>query len=314
MANLAPFLKSRTVEAIDDARAAAQQPRHSRRIGGSVIGDECARRIWYAFRWAHPPERHEGRMLRLFETGHAYEDRLLADLARAGVHVFNQQGAVSFCAGHGVAKIDAMASGVPEAPKTWHIVECKTCNDKSFKALKRDGVLVSKPTHYAQMQIYMMAFAQSRALYLAVNKNDDELYAERIEYDASYALGLAARAERIIRSDRPPAKLHDDPSSKSAWVCNYCPARGLCHEQSWAERNCRTCLHATAEMDGNDGRWSCQKWRKDLTPEEQIAGCDGHRYIPDLVPGELQDADDDGEVVFYVLPDGAAFEDRGGAS
>ena len=38
-------------------------------LGGSLIGHECDRYIWYTYRWAYR-EEHTGRMRMLFETGH----------------------------------------------------------------------------------------------------------------------------------------------------------------------------------------------------------------------------------------------------
>ena len=37
-------------------------------LGASLIGKSCERALWYDFHWA-TRSRHEGRILRLFETG-----------------------------------------------------------------------------------------------------------------------------------------------------------------------------------------------------------------------------------------------------
>src|SRR5690606_18879772 len=100
---------------------------------------------------------------------------------------------------------DSEILGLPEAPKTWHVGEMKSHNLKSFTALKKDGVEKSKPLHYGQMQIYMHARGRDRAVYLAVCKDNDELYAERIKYDAAYVGRLLAKAQHIIHAnDLPP--------------------------------------------------------------------------------------------------------------
>lgn len=77
-------------------------------------------------------------------------------------------------------------------------------------------------------------------------------------------------------------------------------------------RNCRTCLHATAHLDG-DARWSCARWGRDLTLDEQRAGCERHLFNPTLIPGEQVDADEGGEWVRYELATGEVWVDRGGA-
>lgn len=287
-------------------------------IGASVLGEECERKLWYSFRWAHEPETLDGRKLRLFDTGHKEEDRLVADLRRAGIDVLHvdpesgEQFRCTYAWGHGGGHTDGEAYGVPEAPKTPHLLECKTHNHKSFTALKRLGVQGHKPMHYDQMQVYMHHRILPRGLYLAVNKNDDEIYSERIEYDPAHALSLMVKAERIVSAEQPPTRAHEDPNSKMAWACGFCPALTLCHLGGRSRRNCRTCCHSTPEQDG-DGRWSCARHKRDLSKADQIAGCPNHLFIPGLVPGEQTDADEAAETITYAMRDGTVWVDGGGA-
>lgn len=296
--------KSATLVAVNAAREAAQTPRHSRRMGGSTIGDPCDRKLWYAFRWVMPPETHDARMLRLFETGHMEEARLLVDLSAAGLKIYNEQAEADLCGGHFVAKIDAMATGVIEAPKTAHIVECKSHNAKSFSALEKHGVEKAKPMHFAQVQIYMHATSLDRGLYVAVNKDTDAIYIERINLDTEAARRLEAKAARIIKSDNAPPRVSEDAEFFS---CKWCRFRTLCHSDDGANRNCRTCLYSTPLMDGHEGAWACSKHDKTLTQQEQESGCAGHRYLPDLVPGEQIDVEN-GNVI-YQMRDGSIWRD-----
>ena len=57
--------------------------------------------------------------------------------------------------------------------------------------------------HFAQVQVYMLGLGLTRAFYLAKNKNDDTLYAERIEYDKAKAEEYVERARRIIFAEEP---------------------------------------------------------------------------------------------------------------
>lgn len=309
-----PDVQSLTSAAIEAAWVAAHPPHDDATVRCSSLGQECERRLWYAFRWAHAPEQHGGRQLRLFETGNIEEDRIVDDLRAIGAEVLavdpvtEKQFEVSFLAGHLTGHTDGEVSRIPEAPKTPHLLECKSHNEKSFRELKRKKVAEAKPVHFAQMQIYMHGRVLDRALYVAVNKNDDEIYTERVEYDAAFALRLVAKAERVVRAETAPAKLHEDPAAKMAWACSYCPAKGVCHDADMPRRNCRTCLHATPEMDG-DARWTCARHKTDLSREAQAAGCPHHLFLPTLVPGEQVDADEAGEWVDYRLPDGQTWRD-----
>ena len=285
-------------------------------LGASAIGDECERKLWYEFRWAHAPEGFEGRMLRLFQTGHREEERLINYLKRIGVEVdeidpaTGRQFAVSAIGGHFRGHMDGRATNVPGAPVVAHVVECKTHNDKSFKALVKDGVARAKPQHYAQMQAYMHLNGLTRALYIAVNKNDDALHTERVAYDAGFAMQIMAKAERIIAADHAPARLHEDPTSRAAFACNWCAARSICHGGAYAGRSCRTCLHATAVIDGGDrGAWHCARWGRQIKRDAQAQGCPAHAYLPSLVPDEQIDASETPVTVTYRRADGSTWID-----
>lgn len=55
-------------------------------LGFSQIGDECRRKLWYAFRWCVLP-KHSPRLKRLFDRGHKEEDRFIDYLRGAGLIV-----------------------------------------------------------------------------------------------------------------------------------------------------------------------------------------------------------------------------------
>lgn len=305
-----PQVGSPTIAAIEAAVAAAEPREQYGVVRASAIG-KCERFLWYRFRWADEPEAFEPRILRLFETGQLEEARMIAWLQGAGVAVqavdpeTGDQWEVIALAGHFKGHLDGVAIGVIEAPKTSHLLECKTHNAKSYAQLLRHGVAVSKPEHVAQMQVYMHLKGLTRALYLAKNKDTDELHAERVEYDVALATELLAKAERVIRTDRAPARIAEDPES---FLCRFCSSRPICHLGAFALRNCRTCLHAAPELDG-DARWRCARHKRDLTREDQEAGCAHHRYLPDLVPGEQVDADEAAETITYKLSNGRQWTD-----
>jgi hypothetical protein len=274
-------------------------------LGASVLGAECGRSVWYAFRWAYQAEAPEPRVLRLFDTGHREEDRVLDDLRAGGVYVFGQQQGFSAFGGHLRGHIDGVAGGLPEAPKSPHVIEIKTHGDKSFKDLLANGVRKSKPQHYAQMQVYMHLSGYRRAAYVAVNKNDDSVYVERVEWIQKIADALMVKALSLIKSSSAPSKLHEDPNKPAAYACNWCPAKGVCHDRVMPRANCRTCISSTAITgDNEDARWHCEKHQKFLTLDEQKAGCSDHLYLPSLVPGEQIDADPEKRTITYKMRDG----------
>ncbi len=272
------------VAAIDAAHEARQEPPRPH-LGASVIGHNCERYVWLSFRWAFR-EQFKGRILRLFRRGQLEERTVHDDLRAAGVSIstINPETRQQwrFDDGHFGGSCDGIIQhGLPEAPKTPHILEIKTHSLKSFNDLEKHGVAKSKPQHWAQMQIYMAAFELDDALYYAVCKDDDRIYTERVKRDAGASMQLFAKAQRIIAADRMPAPLSTDPT----WFeCKWCPAHDLCHGSKMTKQvNCRTCAHSTAERDG---RWTCAHWEMDIPDADaQRTGCDNHVLHPDLVPG-----------------------------
>lgn len=314
MATLPERPQSQTVTAIYSWWAGKPQ-RPGRRLGASQIGEECERRLWYSFRWCNPPgSEPDGRMKRLFNRGHREEAVFTEELRGIGCDVRDidpstgEQFTFTAVGGHFVAKIDGVALRVPEAPKTWHNLSYKTANAKSWAELSKKGLQAAQPKNWAQNQVEMHLAQLTRTLLLSVNKDTDEIYAERIRYDEAEAARLLAKAERIIYAAEPPPRLSEDPAF---WKCKTCPMSPTCHGEALPPVSCRTCLHATPEPDG-DGRWSCARFGCDVTTETQRAAgeqCPEHRYIPALLAnwGEVVDASEAEGWVEYRAPDGLTF-------
>ena len=295
-----------------------QEPNRAH-LGGSQIGGPCDRKLWYSFRWIREPD-FDGRMLRLFARGHEEEARFARWLTGIDVEVLTtnpktgKQFDAAIFGGHFGLAIDGLARSIPEAPKTPHTLEFKTFADKYFQELKAKGVREAKPEHYAQCIIGMHLRGLTRCLYLAVNKNDDELYDERIEADPVFAEQLIERARRTIEAERPPARLNSDPDF---WHCAMCDFRYQCHFEEVAEANCRTCLHSTPVIDeGGEyaagGRWTCAKVDKfaesiPLAVQRKGGKCPSHLLIPDLVPfARVTDATED-RVDYQVIASDRTF-------
>ena len=315
-----PLPINHTTEAIYRAIKARGWGGDNRGVAMSEAANECDRAIWYALRWATPRQEVDGQKQSRFDTGRYWEDRLLGDLEAIGCDVQHvdpatgKQFAVELANGWLRGKLDALATGIPEAPKTVHVVECKSHSEKSFKELlkhqppKGEGLAKSKPDHYLQCQLYCLKHGATRCLYLAVNKNDDARYAERIEFNATFALAAEARIERLAPSDKAPPRLWDDPTSKGAFACGWCPAKGVCHERQFARVNCRTCLSARFDAGANV---FCTLHQRELSYDEQRAGCGSHLFLPDLVAGEQIDADPEARTVTYRLASGEIWVDGG---
>ncbi len=307
-----------TVDAIFAKREELQDDGWRHHLGASLLGEKCERSLWYSFRWA-TRTRHAGRMLRLFETGQLEEARFVADLRSIGVEVYEydesgdwlenlyrkgRQIEVRDPFGHVGGSLDAIIRGIPEAPKSWHVAEFKTHNNKSFNLLLKDGVLKAKPRHYTQMQTYMHLLGVERFFYLGKNKDTDALYTERGHYDAEFAIRALAKGNRVVNSPRPPSRISEDPS----WFeCRFCDHHAVCFDGARPERHCRSCINSTP-VEG--GTWACEASGSAEIPKDfQKVGCPMHRYIPDLIAGRQTDVV--GDAIGYKMNDGSYWTDEG---
>lgn len=297
-----PNTDNAVVSAIDEAheRMHANDWRNSRGyLETSSAGNSCSRWIWFRYHRAFH-ETFPGRLYRLYRRGHREEETIVADLNLAGIKTehtgdANQVEVVSGCLkGH----LDGIIlGGVPEAPKEKMVLEMKSYNQKRFQTLEAVGVQKSDPKYFCQCQIYMRLAGLNRCLFVAVNKNDDEMHVERLELDKQYADGMIQRAKWAACSDRPPLRLSDKPDW---WECKLCACHDLCHGSKTIAPDCvtcRTCAHVTALEDGT---WKCELWNHVLSFEEQMQERPCHTVHPDLVDATLDDQHSTDATACYV--------------
>jgi len=267
------------------------------RLGASSIGGKCERSLWYGFRGL-TEEQFNGRMLRLFNRGHREENQFAEELRGIGCIVYlvndytQKQFEYTAIGGHFICHPDGKILGVPEAPKKWHILECKTAggeetHSKDFEKIKKLGLKEAKPTYYAQTQVEMGLANLDRALFIIVKKANDEIWSERIHFNREEFKSYMEKAERIIRSINVPDRLVDRPDDSR---CNFCSSYDLCWGSGDVilpiiDQTCRSCCHATPEINegSRDPKWSCRKFNTYLSPEDQKQKCPYHLVLPGLI-------------------------------
>lgn len=155
------------------------------------------------------------------------------------------------------------------------LCEFKTHNTKSFTNLVALRVKEAKAEHYRQMQTYMRKRNLRYALYMAVNKNDDDLYLEVVVAD--YAIGdeMVAKANVIINARQPPERISSSPTNME---CKWCDFYKLCHYAEPMEKNCRTCKHS---VPVEAGEWQCGKWNQLIPSDFVPQGCNDYEPIRD---------------------------------
>lgn len=256
-------------------------------LGASVIANECERSIAFSYMWAWQasPRGRKGedkiaahsRMQRLWNRGHLEEGRFIAMLLAAGIAVYQQQengkqfGFVEH-GGHYAGSSDGILMGVPDLPAGVPCLsEFKTHSDKSFTELQDKGVKEAKPVHYGQMQIYMGRLGLQYALYFAVNKNTDDLYAEIVVFDGVADAAYMQRAKDIIFADTLPPRIRN--ASPGFFKCKYmCDFPLVCFHTKKPSRSCRTCQNGVP--DPTQPFWICKLTGELLDKDMQIEGCE----------------------------------------
>lgn len=260
---------------IEDAYRQGEDPFRSH-FGLSSVGRPCDRELWLKWRWA-ATKNIPARLIRLFNRGHLEEARFLALLEMIDVHIHATAGGqdrISMCGGHVGSALDGTIYNVPDCPGEWLLLEAKTHNTKSFcNLVAANNVRATKPEHYSQMQSCMKLRGIHKTLYMAVNKNDDDLYCEVIHYEPREGDHKTARAERLVFASEPPPRLREDPSDQE---CRTCDMLEVCHYGAPVLRNCRTCVHSVPDPGGT---WGCGLHNRLLDKAAQKAACDDYEMI-----------------------------------
>jgi len=249
------------------------------RLGASFLGEECLRKTWLSWR-AYAVSKFGGRMLRLFETGHQQEERIVADLKAAELTVWERDPKtgeqIEFVddTGHFIVKLDGIVKNVPEAAKTSHVLEIKTHNKNSFSGVAKHGVQKSKPTHYAQVQAGMMMSKLDRGLYVALCKDDEQFYVERIKPDLPVQQAAKKKIITLVNATLRPAGISTDGES---FGCKFCDMKDVCVGNTAPLRTCRSCVHARANEF--PGEWVCGLYNTILTKEAQKEACPEYEVL-----------------------------------
>lgn len=111
------------------------------------------------------------------------------------------------------------------------------------------------------------------ALYLAVNKDTDELYGEIVKLDKVYANMHIDKAGRIIVATTAPQRLNENPSWYECKFCNY---TDICHGQEVPEVSCRSCTYSSPAQDKT---WFCDYHSQFIPHKYESKHCKHYKVI-----------------------------------
>jgi hypothetical protein len=213
------------------------QPRRDY-LGGSRIGEPCARRLVYEviLTPVDVGRDFDGRLLRIFDAGHQFEDLTIRWLQAAGFDLRTRardgrQFGFSVAGGRLRGHIDGAIVPGPDVGIVWPaLFEHKALKQSSWTDLIKRGLSQSKPIYAAQCQLYKAYMQLEVALFTAMNKDTQELYHEVVPFDPAEAQKLSDRAVEILRAveaDELPPRIAIAPDS---YLCRMCPYPQRCWE------------------------------------------------------------------------------------
>lgn len=284
---VAKALAKRILEDIDEYCVRTYDGGHRSHLGASLIGRECKRYLWYVFRWCLH-EKTTGRQQRLFNRGHREEARFIEWLEGIGFKVWfenrdeapNEKGEypqyrISDVMGHFGGSLD----GIAILPERYGIEEPVLLEFKTngtgagFNKLAEDGMPIAKPEHFAQTSTYGKKYNFRYCVYLNINKNDDSLHVEVVKLNHQLGEQMIIKAEQIITSQTPPARLSDNPTF---YKCGYCAMKDICHKGAIPEVNCRSCAFARPV---ENAEWFCEVHNGNIPKDFIPKACPSYKAI-----------------------------------
>ncbi len=221
-------------------RAHEREPKREY-LGASRLGATCERQLQFEYVGAAIDygEQIEGRILRIFRRGHVLEEVMAQWLHDAGFDLRTHQrngeqfGFITLD-GRVQGHIDGKFVDGPEGfayPALW---ECKALGAKSWNALLKQGLAVSKPIYAAQVAIYQayLELHENPAIFTALNADTMEIYTELVPFNAALAQRISDRAVRVISATAAGELLPRAFVDPSHFECKMCAWQDRC----WMER------------------------------------------------------------------------------
>lgn len=323
MADISQYIDNdMTLRVMSDKLIEQSKKRPRTYLGMSEIGEQCWRQLWYRFRNVQV-EPLTLKSLLAIEDGYKQED-IMADRLRLvpGVQLdtvdpeTGEQFAFKFIGGHFCGHCDGIIKGILESPKTPHVWENKSVNDKKFNELKKLILEVGEKSalekwddvYYIQAQVYMHSMGYKRH-YLTVESPGGRDYTScRTEYNAKVAMSTLAKAETIIKAERPPVRMSEN---RTFYKCGWCRMKDFCHDTKVPFNGCRLCAFSEPVTDDptNLGSWKCYKKNINFTGAGDC-NCDEHIYLNSIVPFQTVDYDKSSQTpnwIKYSTPEGDTF-------
>jgi len=222
-----------------DRRATGESKREY--LGGSAIGEPCARRLQYEYNGADKDEGSdfEPRIRRIFQRGHEVEEWLIRWMLSAGFEMRSKdrdgrQFGFEDCEGRFKGHFDGVVTGGPQGFEYPALFEAKCLGEKGFNQLVKHGVAKAYPKYAAQVATYQAygELSEHPAFFVAVNANDMRIHLELVKFDPQLAQDCANKAATVLKAVDGGDTLPRATDNPDSFVCRFCPFKGVCWDDT----------------------------------------------------------------------------------
>jgi hypothetical protein len=204
-------------------------------LGGSRLGEECARKLQYEY------EGMKGKPIpaktqMVFAIGHASEDAV-AKLLRAAGFVIKTHDDNGYQFGFSTAggRIKGHVDGVViDGPKQFgpypFLWEAKAVGNKYWNAIVKHGVAKERPVYAGQVATYQayMDLTENPALFSICNRDTGELAFERMPFDAKLAQECTDRGVQVLMAAESGDRIPRPYPDADFFKCRFCDYREAC--------------------------------------------------------------------------------------
>lgn len=206
-------------------------------LGGSRLGHACARALQYEYTRTPKDAGRDfsGKILRIFERGHVFEDMMARWLRLAGFKLLThrpdgEQFGFAVAKGRIAGHLDGVLVGGPDIFKYPALWECKALGSKGWKKVEKEKLAKAYPVYRGQMSIYQayMNLMDNPGIFTAINADTMEIYPEEVPFDGGLAQRLSDKGVLVLQCCDRYELLPRIAAEPDHFECKFCDYHDTC--------------------------------------------------------------------------------------
>lgn len=204
-------------------------------LGGSRLGEECARKLQYEYEGT-PGKPIPARIQMIFDAGHASEESAAKLLRALGFDIRTHkengfQHGFRTAGGRIRGHYDGVIVDGPDEfgpyPFLW---EHKAVGHKYWNAIVKHGVAKERPVYAGQIATYQAysELTENPALFSVMNRDTCALAFERVPFDGQLAQQCTDRGVQVLQATDAGERIPRPYPDSDFFKCRFCDFQGVC--------------------------------------------------------------------------------------